>query len=876
MASLITPQFERYVAEQTIARGTVQFDEFIFANIPGLNENNLTQHLTIPTSAQIVHRQAVSQSGVINENAVVYSVTIGTEVGDFDFNFIGLINRSKNLLAVAVQTDTVKKIRNKNAVQGNSITRNMLLEFSGAKALTGINVNANTWQIDFTVRLHGLDEKIRLTNRDLYGRAVFFDDSFLVKRKTGNQFTIQPGNAYVEGVRMDLGTEHHLTANSLPCSIYADVVHHCTVTGEYQTEIKYLTQSKADYVDTANRQHYVQILADIDSQGNVTDRRLLSPFLGMNPLTLDDTTENTQDKLGHTHKLPIASLVKKGIVKLFSGYDSDAEDMAATPKAIKGLKALIDAITRNLGNYIPNSKKSSAVNSNSADTVATSAAVKTAYDLANSKQSPATTLAGYGIENFKVEPFVGDINTLKTDGIYAITQASRSQNLPVAGNSCHIQVIAGGDGHWCRQIAYIAYSTDMYERHQTSYQTDSWSAWKKLNTDGIPIGAVVSFPRAVTNPVGFLKANGTTFNQQTFPDLYRTLGDSNQLPDLTRSDVGMTAYFAVDNIPSGWIAFDSIRSTVTQQNYPELYRHLVGKYGSISNVPLAEDRFIRNASNNLSVGETQSDEIKKHVHKVRTHWVNSSDSNIFYDKTKTVIDSRLRTATTTDDNLSDNGFMHPLLDTPMATGGDETRPKSLILKLCIKAKNTFDDVQFWVKAFGVVENAGALDAGTLVQNMQALSERVEQKIKENKQSTLREINNAKADINQKFLQAQKNLSQIGTLKTVWQGNVSSGRINISEKCFGKTLILYLQSSESHRLDDNNNIEPVSFEVGAEIEGKRGGGAYLHDIREVIVYNPRYTVSNVEVKTFAVTVDTKGTTIEIEELAGLFIKRIDIR
>lgn len=380
MASLITPQFERYVAEQTVARGTVQFDEFIFANIPGLNENNLAQYLTMPTSAQIVHRQSVSQSGVINENAVVYSVTIGTEVGDFDFNFIGLINKSKNMLAVAVQTAPVKKIRNKNAVQGNSITRNILLEFTGAKALTGINVNANTWQIDFTVRLHGLDEKIRLTNRDLYGRAVFFDDSFLVKRKTGNQFTIQPGVAYVEGVRMDLTALYNLTANNLPCSVYADVVHHCTVTGEYQTEIKYLTQSKADYVDTANRQHYVQILADIDSQGNVTDRRLLSPFLGMNPLTLDDTTENTQDERGHTHKLPIASLVKKGIVKLFSGYDSDAEDMAATPKAIKGLKALIDAITRNLGNYIPNSKKSSHVDSNSAETVATSAAVKTAYD----------------------------------------------------------------------------------------------------------------------------------------------------------------------------------------------------------------------------------------------------------------------------------------------------------------------------------------------------------------------------------------------------------------------------------------------------------------------------------------------------------------
>ena len=130
---------------------------------------------------------------------------------------------------------------------------------------------------------------------------------------------------------------------------------------------------------------------------------------------------------------------------------------------------------------------SSSTNSNSETQAATSKAVKTAYDLANSKQSPATTLAGYGIGNFKIENFVGNVNTLQTDGIYAVTQASRSQNLPVAGNGCHIQVIAGGDGRWCRQIAYIAYSTDMYERHQTSYQTDSWSGWVKIDSlDKIP------------------------------------------------------------------------------------------------------------------------------------------------------------------------------------------------------------------------------------------------------------------------------------------------------------------------------------------------------------------------------------------------------
>ena len=677
MASLITPQFERYVAEQTIARGTVQFDEFIFANIPGLNENNLAQYLTMPTSAQIVHRQAVSQSGVINENAVVYSVTIGTEVGDFDFNFIGLINRSKNLLAVAVQTDTVKKIRNKNAVQGNSITRNILLEFSGAKALTGINVNANTWQIDFTVRLHGLDEKNRLTNRDLYGRAVFFDDSFLVKRKTGNQFTIQPGTAYVEGVRMDLGAEHHLTANSLPCSIYADVVHHCTVTGEYQTEIKYLTQSKADYIDTANRQHYVQILADIDSQGNVTDRRLLSPFLGMNPLTLDDETENTKDKQGHTHKLPIASLVKKGIVKLFSGYDSDAEDMAATPKAIKGLKALIDAITRNLGNYIPNSKKSSRVDSNSADDVATSAAVKTAYDKAIAAEELANT---------------------------KWTAKSATETEP--------------------GILPISHKTDGADKNKFASEYAVGEAAKK----GLPLGAVVSFPRAVTNPVGFLKADGTTFNQQTFPDLYRVLGNSNKLPDLTRSDVGMTAYFAVDNIPAGWIAFDEISMQVTQQRYPELYRHLVAKYGSIAGVPKAEDRFIRNAGNGLSVGQIQEDEFKRHVHK-HIEINTASDPRVYNDKTFDY-DSRDSTDRTSldigtalrDDN-DDNWWITPNINSNFATGGAETRPKSLILKLCIKAINSFDDVVFWIKSHGEVTNAGTLDAGQLAQGLQDKAER---------------------------------------------------------------------------------------------------------------------------------------------------------
>ncbi|OOF53996.1 hypothetical protein BKK56_10520 [Rodentibacter genomosp. 2] len=95
-------------------------------------------------------------------------------------------------------------------------------------------------------------------------------------------------------------------------------------------------------------------------------------------LTEDSTSE--ADKNGHSHALPKSSTSQKGIVQLDDTWESDSREKAPTARVIKAIKALIDSVTRNLSNYIPNSKKSSSITSNSADTVATSAAVKMAYD----------------------------------------------------------------------------------------------------------------------------------------------------------------------------------------------------------------------------------------------------------------------------------------------------------------------------------------------------------------------------------------------------------------------------------------------------------------------------------------------------------------
>lgn len=206
-------------------------------------------------------------------------------------------------------------------------------------------------------------------------------------------------------------------------------------------------------------------------------------------------------------------------------------------------------------------------------------------------------------------------------------------------------------------------------------------------------------------------------------DLYRALGNTNKLPDLTRTDIGITAWFPSDQIQTGWLAFDDIRERVTESAYPELYRLLTEKYGRIQNVPQAEDRFIRNAGNGLAVGTKQEDEIKRHVHKVFSHWANHPDAAAVGYEDRNERQRSALVSTWTDGDLNDNGFLTPRLDSKMATGGAENRPKALVLKLCIKAADTLGEAVFRIKSHGETANVGALDASRLAQGLQEKADR---------------------------------------------------------------------------------------------------------------------------------------------------------
>lgn len=100
----------------------------------------------------------------------------------------------------------------------------------------------------------------------------------------------------------------------------------------------------------------------------------------LNPKKITSSTTNGFDESGHTHEIEKADTTKAGIVQLTDDTGLDSDKLGLSARAGKKLAQLISTVQLALGNYIQNSKKSNSVTSNSNDNVATSSAVKTAYD----------------------------------------------------------------------------------------------------------------------------------------------------------------------------------------------------------------------------------------------------------------------------------------------------------------------------------------------------------------------------------------------------------------------------------------------------------------------------------------------------------------
>lgn len=288
--SVITTAFEQLKAEQAANGGILTLDEFVFANVPDLNVTDpIDRSESWPLDEQIVHRQDVSKTGTVNGNAVVYSVVLGAETGDFDFNWIGLINKASNTVAMIVHAPVQKKIKTASGQQGNVLTRSFMMEYNGASQITQITTPADTWQIDFTARLAGMDERIRKENIDTYGAASFYHDGFLVSHEDAG-YSVKKGVGYIAGLRAELMLDKEISVVALPTKVWVDVCWKGLLTSVWAVETKITVADELANYNEAGEQHYVFAIADINADGSITDLRNIPALASLSGLNVKADT----------------------------------------------------------------------------------------------------------------------------------------------------------------------------------------------------------------------------------------------------------------------------------------------------------------------------------------------------------------------------------------------------------------------------------------------------------------------------------------------------------------------------------------------------------------------------------------------------------
>ncbi|MFJ2384561.1 phage tail-collar fiber domain-containing protein [Pseudomonas protegens] len=498
MGATITLAGENLIAQKQGAQKVLTAARFILANVPGLDpEKPVDRAAGKPPAAQIVGTFDVTQAGYVNPNQVVYSVMLGSDIGDFDWNWIGLESVEGVLLMVAY-VPMQQKRRNQLPQQvGNNVTRNFLLMFDGAKALTGVTVDASTWQHDFTVRLAGIDERQRLANREMFGRACYFGPSLSIKR-VDNVFRLAPGTAYVEGIRVVQPTAIDFPVPAEPTSYWLDVSlqrHLNNVIASWQ----FITNSdKADYVDEAGVLHFRVMLAN----------------------WLDNTLLDTRS----------AEPIDGPLVEHFAARVGDYERLRARATTKEDVE---------LGN-LPNAK-SDDPGTNSSEILATTKAVRAAIhqaslDLENLAERLGTAawcdvgkqpnnvmeVGAFGLGSNAIDISKQDATTIQQTGWYT---GANIINAP--DSDWWLIEVVRHNFQYCQQIWYGMHTQRTLSRTQVAGR---WGDWVEFYTTTnlfpstiVPAGCVMMCAMTAP-PAGYLKANGATLSRITYASLFAAIG----------------------------------------------------------------------------------------------------------------------------------------------------------------------------------------------------------------------------------------------------------------------------------------------------------------------------------------------------------------
>jgi hypothetical protein len=154
MSSAITTAGQTRINQLRGAELPLIIDRMVLALIPGLDPTlAVDRSQQMPDPGDIVHTATIASDhkGYVDPDQVVYSIILGSDVGDFSFNWIGLVEAvTDTVIAITTTPETPKRKTNLgNNTTGNNITRNFMIAFQDAQNLTGVTVAAETWQFDY-------------------------------------------------------------------------------------------------------------------------------------------------------------------------------------------------------------------------------------------------------------------------------------------------------------------------------------------------------------------------------------------------------------------------------------------------------------------------------------------------------------------------------------------------------------------------------------------------------------------------------------------------------------------------------------------------------------------------------------------------------
>ncbi len=340
--SILTAAGKALLAQLNAEEKALVIDKMIFANVP--NRPEYPQPDDVVPTDHIVHQEQVEQRGRLSADSVIYSTTLTSDVGPFDFNWTGAYCSEYGVLVTIDHHALTPKTADEPGVAGNTLVRSVVLEYKDIAEITNITVDASSWQYNATERMKKMDSDVAQSIIDQNGKDWFIEDGFLVT-PSGSAYSIKAGAGYVSGNRIAMEFDRSVQVPNKPSFIYIDAHREGTPTGEQVTIFNFVVtaEEKDDYIDSSTGKdvkHFVCKIAEVHADGSVSDHRVFRNADKFANHASEETTNTLifPSKMDNTAK--VGDLVPVGTTGIRDGKNKVVYSVFPSP--VSGLITKID------------------------------------------------------------------------------------------------------------------------------------------------------------------------------------------------------------------------------------------------------------------------------------------------------------------------------------------------------------------------------------------------------------------------------------------------------------------------------------------------------------------------------------------------------